>query len=455
MYIQRDTLILIATALVQAALWFAVLRIDPFGMSSSADRASEEIFLRLYPTIYGASARDQISVVLVDQDNLVAKDNAGKPLWPRESNTWPIKFDEHIDLIRTILKAQPKALFVDFLYDSDLDDKRGERQFRELLGELPNNGPPIVFATMAPDPSPLIEPLKSLTRDPQQAKRLRARVMQTSVEHFSEQNHYEVLGPTGLPQGSGALWELAAPAQQRIVRTQREMLLVWGNTIKASANPADVSWCAPIFDEPESRLRGFVETVRIGLTGKIAGDRPGDEPKGWNQLQPCLYHDAILAGDLYQPGGASSLRGKYVFLGVKGNTSNDTVVSPVHGQVPGIFYHAMAFDNLLTYQGRYLHASQWVEVLQFLLIFIVLLGGSLFFRTNFLTPLSRWSAFRSLAARAMAWIVFSLISTVLLTVFLTQLYLTPYNWGGVAAISGIALFTDAGRELRVLLFGRH
>lgn len=35
------------------------------------------------------------------------------------------------------------------------------------------------------------------------------------------------------------------------------------------------------------------------------------------------------------------------------------VTSPVHGDIPGVFMHAMALDNLLTYEGRYKRALEW------------------------------------------------------------------------------------------------
>lgn len=465
MHVGRGALILVVTAFVQAAVWFGVLRLDPFGMSSAADRASEEIFLRLYPTVYESGARDAISVVLIDQDNLVARDRQNNQVWPGQSTTWPINFDEHIDLIKTILAARPKALFVDILYDTDIPDtdplkKTGAAQFKEFFANLPPNSPPIVFASLSSPASPLIEPLKSLPTDPQRAKQFPTRIMQTSVEFFAEANHYPVFSPTGTPQGSAALYELTADAAPTKLRSHRpilraangEMLLVWGNTIKRSAQPAAAN-CAPIFDDARSRFSGFLSTITVGLLGKVLGERSYRGPGGWDQIQPCEFHEPYMAGELYTRNDAEKLRGKYVFLGITGDASSDTVVSPVHGQLPGVFQHAMALDNLLTFDGRFLHASPWIDVLQFLLIFAMLIGGGIMFRPDIRTPKSRTSAFRILAARAAVWLVFSLASTALLTAFLTQLFLAPYNWGGVVAISGIAFFTGAGKELRTLLFG--
>ena len=60
-----------------------------------------------------------------------------------------------------------------------------------------------------------------------------------------------------------------------------------------------------------------------------------------------------------------NLQSKHVMVGASVAGVNDSVQSPVHGDLPGIYLHAMALDNLLTYGDDYkqpgkLHERNWI-----------------------------------------------------------------------------------------------
>lgn len=60
-----------------------------------------------------------------------------------------------------------------------------------------------------------------------------------------------------------------------------------------------------------------------------------------------------------------NLQSKHVMVGASVAGVNDNVQSPVHGDLPGIYLHAMALDNLLTYGDNYkqpgsLHERNWM-----------------------------------------------------------------------------------------------
>ena len=74
-------------------------------------------------------------------------------------------------------------------------------------------------------------------------------------------------------------------------------------------------------------------------------------PSGARQECPyalTLGYDRIVAGlGLQQSDLQRLLAGKLVLLGGQFRASNDWVESPVHGEAPGVHYHAMAIDNLV------------------------------------------------------------------------------------------------------------
>lgn len=47
------------------------------------------------------------------------------------------------------------------------------------------------------------------------------------------------------------------------------------------------------------------------------------------------------------------LRERIVFVGVNLPALNGRVISPVQGQLPGVYFHAVALDNLITYGANY------------------------------------------------------------------------------------------------------
>jgi hypothetical protein len=52
------------------------------------------------------------------------------------------------------------------------------------------------------------------------------------------------------------------------------------------------------------------------------------------------------------------LSNKMVLVGYHLGSGIDTVVSPIHGSLPGVFYHAMALDNLNQYGSEYWHMPE-------------------------------------------------------------------------------------------------
>lgn len=79
---------------------------------------------------------------------------------------------------------------------------------------------------------------------------------------------------------------------------------------------------------------------------------------GQRAVRATAQHQA-LAGDV-----ARALTHKVVFVGLSDLTSGPTVQSPVHGRLPGVFTHAVAFDNLVHWRDAYMRPpSNATEVL--------------------------------------------------------------------------------------------
>lgn len=441
--------VLFVTSLLQAVFWVALLFVDPFGMSSAADRASESIFLRLYPVLYEADWRDKVKIVVIDEEGLPIAPNQGLA-----TGEWPLTFEEYTALIGRVLELEPKGVFVDILLDTE--NGRDPKVIEDFIASLGNNGPPVVFAAYGDPKKQLIKPLQDLGFTALAS----GRAFRGLVELTAPANHYPVKSKDGGLSPAAVLYvatlnDLNAASAGEYAALDSEsadMLVAWGNTLPAgdAASPG----CSPFTDDTDSRLQALQTAIVAGFS-----ERPTDAatPSKWQILQPCAYHEEIAARDLFDPTdngirAREKIKGTYVFIGAAISGLGDVIDSPVHGQLPGVYLHAMALDNLLTFRGKYLETSTGAALVQFLLIFLCLFLGGLAFADR-PTPRMRREALGSIAVRIIAWALFALMAAALLLFFLINLHLAPYNWGGVLAVAGVVFLNGVGEAVLTLVRG--
>ena len=123
--------------------------------------------------------------------------------------------------------------------------------------------------------------------------------------------------------------------------------------------PVDVVWGArpdPQYLALTRAVTGKPPACRGAAGGwvqRLGEQMTGSRGAGKGALQECPYaqslgYDRLVSGEGLQQGDlAQLLAGKLVMVGGQFHASNDWVESPVHGQVPGVQYHAMALDNLV------------------------------------------------------------------------------------------------------------
>lgn len=73
-------------------------------------------------------------------------------------------------------------------------------------------------------------------------------------------------------------------------------------------------------------------------------------------VQRCFPFQTIEAVDLFSmdiDAQRNAFEGRTVFLGANFSLAPDLTESPVHGELPGVFYHAMSYDNLVTFADGY------------------------------------------------------------------------------------------------------
>ncbi len=119
---------------------------------------------------------------------------------------------------------------------------------------------------------------------------------------------------------------------------QEPMEIIWGNGV----DPVNAKWMGCESEGPWSHLWHILR--RDPLSVKLK----------------CPYTRTISVVQLLDSSSdrdvVEALRGKAVFYGASFQMVGDRVISPVYDELPGVYLHAMAYDNLVTFGKNYKRA---------------------------------------------------------------------------------------------------
>jgi hypothetical protein len=370
---------------------FALTILDPLGFESVTKSQSSKIFYKIYAAAYPPFMRDDISVVLLD-NNTVEK---------TFGDSWPPSHQVHGEILKAILSFKPAAVLIDlvFIHDSTDEDLQSTKDIAQKyhdknvslflivpgastgahrLGRLYYDDKfkeNINFVSAELEEEPGQVPLYSLDRDtdgdesaalalyhricrdhlvrdatcPDTASsgRLGIRWLNYAIDWLDERVirplNEHVIAPIV------ALLSLSPQEKFRIDhQLPREMEVVWG------LSPAPLNCQRAEANSDVSNLR----CKDLGLTWLGRAEEllwAGIYPAQHRDTDPVLipYHAEISTTDLLKGANhedlAQALTGKVVIYGSQVAPRKDLVLSPVHGKIDGAFIHAMALDNLLTW----------------------------------------------------------------------------------------------------------
>lgn len=319
--------------LVLASLWLLWVFLDPIGLDSAMRRQTQEITAKVMSYFYGHGSRafgqSQIAVVLITDSTL------------EDGETYPLPYARHHNYFSWIVAQQPAMVFVDLAF---FGERFGDR-LSDLTEPFERAGIPVLFAGGHPD-----ESMPTELRD------------------------HRVVTAWEAPDGEYPLWQVDANKQRRPTAAMalykkfcakgwkcknhggdsdfRDNLVVqWGAHVAPEQDTIwNVSDCTSFKDGFFSRFGAALRSLGLSLFDGL------DEALGLEPRQECFYPLTIRAeqlADLAELKATSPLHNRVVFYGASVSGIPDLRYSPVHGLVPGVFVHAMALDNLLTYGRKY------------------------------------------------------------------------------------------------------
>lgn len=323
--------------LVAALTAFAAFQIwmNPFGFSDLVQRYSQDVadLLITGPYVYGTEGRDKVSVAIIDEDTL-----------QELQAPWPWRYGDHARMLNALLAYKPKAVVVDFLFV----DSRPDQTLPELVDTIARyrkahvplyfeGGIKLPFGENPLRPEiartgvPILDPTLPVNAGV-------ARQYNTTGLCFNQK-----------PDADGACPSLAFRVYRdlypgRLRRVDGMMELVWG-TKTAPEN----HWITYTRDD------GSQVSCTAGETGMLerwylAFFDPGAVKT------PCPYTGEFPVSALMShPDDADVVKmatGRVIFYGGALQGAQDKIYTPVNDLLPGVFVHAMAMDNLITFQGR-------------------------------------------------------------------------------------------------------
>lgn len=333
---------------VVLGLLFATLA-EHMPVGEAAKRAVARIWAPALTASYPHSGQEQVTVVLLDDDDLKAY-----------GETWPVPLGFHQRRLLDLLKYHPKAIFFDIAF---IDD-RGDRELDGFLDAACR------------------------------ARLAGVRVAVGSFSHVGIESHTQASMLARTVQGADG--RPLPCVEQAFLHTKIDGIdqSVWEYELDLAEQPhhgahggeragahrlAPAAWLygvdhavEPDLLEPEMALIWGTATYPGNLDWINTGARPcAADGNFWHRLvghlEPalCPYQRTLPMRTLKGTVGFSpaqleqALSGKYVLYGVDLQSTGDIVVSPYHGRMAGTYLHAMALDNLLSFQGQPKRAGEF------------------------------------------------------------------------------------------------
>lgn len=306
---------------------------------------------------YPSQARSQISVLMYDSEFLNSQGTA-----------WPMSYQEHADWLGRLVElpgAKPKALMIDITFGQERNDPSINALKEKLCDIRRVHNIPVYLAAL-----PDVTTGRLSVRDglaPQDGAGQDACFTLVGVDYVPDPLDGLAWSYQLNRHFDGQAWTSGLPPSDRPAPTYRSAALAMaedsaGIKLAVSAEPMALMW-------------GFTPAQQSDRPELIRGCDPGEWD--WTRWIPrlirqlwesgdraplCPYHRTLSFGqvaELEESTLSEFVADKFVFIGANIPGYNDVANSPVHGVVPGVYMHAMALDNFLSFGADYKISADW------------------------------------------------------------------------------------------------
>jgi CHASE2 domain-containing sensor protein len=290
---------------------------------------------------YSREGQEDTTVLLFQESNLLDF-----------GDTYPVPYARHAQVLETLADFEPRSVFIDFVF---MDDRPGERASEKRLLEAMH-----MLSRKLPGGLYLAAPFGDDALDRAEAKFGPSGVTLVSAEIDQDTGVSGVLTYSNGTNGSGERSGrgdigrfLASPAfamaehrTKVLPAAAKRMEIIWPSGTSAS----NEKWMKPCTRQSEP---GWWAAMKAGLA-RLMHD-PLEEK------EMCPYTTTVSVAHLlgsFDPLVDKAIRGRAVFYGAAFEGAGDRARSPVYRDLPGVYLHAMAYDNLVSFGPRYKKADR-------------------------------------------------------------------------------------------------
>lgn len=410
-----------ASALKEVGLisFFAIMAtlISPFDLATITDQASRDVFYRAWSVAYPSENRPKIGVILVSDSDL----NGG---------SWPTPYAKHAIALDKLRQFKPRAIVIDVPF---LEERNDETivDLIEQLREYHSSGVTIFLAGASQkpdDPQTVRSDLLQLVNDGKMI------LVDIRVGDISGRlPTYRLKASDGrLVPASVAVFQHECNAGRAIgcaKTAERNNFEVWWGAPPFVGNCEGVD-CGSISSNPVMRLASLGAQSILGNLANWIGLSEADPIE--IPYHPTISWSQLTLGTV-SPQLTEAFTDAVVFYGAHISLVPDIHFNPVYGKgesrlIPGVFYHAMAYDNLVTLEGNVIFPanSSSSSTLHTVVIILLLCLGGLFVRLIFADPVTLF------LANVAAWII---IGAFVAWFEFSILHSGPGNWlGAILAV---------------------
>lgn len=310
-----------------AAIGFVLLHSD--GITIHFTPWSQAIINGIVKYTYPPVGQAQTTVVLFLEQNL---HDLGE--------SYPVSYERHAEVLEALSVHRPSAVFMDFVF---LDRRSDEqiRQLRQAICGLRDAGTRVYVAVLEPVPRTRETTSSLLACAVLVSAQMEAVEGASGVVRYA---HGVGTDPDFLPTPAFAM---ASARLGHDFRHAQKMELIWGNGV-AELNKKWMKGC--------EREGGWWSDLR-----SLFSENPLKSVK-----LRCPYTRTITVGHLLGSSNdedvGNALTGSAVFYGAAFHLTGDLVASPVFDELPAVYLHAMAYDNLSTLEDNYKRAERQVLI---------------------------------------------------------------------------------------------
>jgi hypothetical protein len=344
-------------SLLLAALALFFLNLNLFGTATPSKRYSQDLVYAwfgderwLYPrpdsSAPPAPGQPRVVVVVLDEQALATR-----------AARWPVPVEFHAQLLAELAVLRPRAILLDFL----LIDPATAQETCDLLtvGAQLRHGPDHTALYLAvPGPTDDLAPIDTVDCRDRAGKRLDAKAIfqRVSVARLVDGTDFvSRLYPFGVRDKAGA--GIASAAVQMYCDTEpRPKDCVKRLTDGRSADAGfDLAW-SPQGDRFNQRWSALPCRTTLSPVQAVL-NRPALPRESPCPPVPTLWGRALLSPEEDPALGVDNaelfrIANKSILLvGGDFRGTGDLITTPLHTLLPGVYYHAVALENLLAFKG--------------------------------------------------------------------------------------------------------